>query len=338
MIMEYAEGEMLTRDLSELSNWSNKRIEALYSGLSDILLELWNHPFPRIGSISLRDNGEPDAVNLSRPLMLEFNNLELDGTNISSVFPSYRTFGTATEYFNSLADLQMKRLLQQRNSVETEEEAESKFMNRIHFKGAVSNFVDSCWDHGPFVLVIGDLSAQNILVDKNGFVTAILDLEWTSIRPVQAIGPPVWLSGEVCGDVIVRDKAELKKFESRFEHFVKIFERQENLRVQENQSVFPDPGRRLSNIMKIGLSSGRYWFAEAAGSFYGFGGLFYWALSRHILYTKDSMMTIVASWVGRRKLDDLHTLDHLRTLSPTARTARTEMDMLSGKSTSRVFF
>jgi hypothetical protein len=155
--------------------------------------------------------------------------------------------------------------------------------------------VHPCWDQPPFVLVIGDLSAQNILVDKNGFVTAILDLEWTSIRPIQTIGPPVWLSGEVCGDVIVRDEVSLKKFESRFKHFVEIFERQENLRLQRNQSAYPDPGRKLSDIMKNGLSSGRYWFAEAAGSFYGFDGLFHWALSRHIPHTKDSMMAIVTS-------------------------------------------
>ena len=312
MIMEHAEGDMLVRDLSQLSKWPDERIEAFYSSLSDILLELWSHTFQRIGSITLRDDGEPDIANLSRPLLLEFNNLELDGTSISSVIPLYQTFGTATEYFNSLADLQMKRLLQQRNSIETEEEAESKFMNRMHFKRAISNFVDPCWDNGPFVLVIGDLSPQNILVDENGFIKAILDLEWTSIRPVQAIGPPIWLSGIVCGDVIVRDEAELKIFESRFDHFVKIFERQENLRLRENQSAFPNPGRRLSDIMKTVLSSGRYWFAEAAGSFYGFDGLFHWALSRHIPHTRDSMMEIVASWIGRRKLDNLHTLDLLK--------------------------
>jgi hypothetical protein len=136
MIMEYVEGDMLVGDLSDLSKWSDQRIETLYSSLSDILLELWNHPFSKIGSITLRDDGEPDVLNLSRPLMLESNNLELDGTSISSVFPSHRTFRTATKYFNTLADLQMKRLLQQRNSIETEEEAESKFMNRMHFKTA----------------------------------------------------------------------------------------------------------------------------------------------------------------------------------------------------------
>jgi serine/threonine protein kinase len=147
-------------------------------------------------------------------------------------------FETATEYFNSLADLQMKRLLQQRNSIETEGEAESKFLNRIHFKRAVCDFVDPSWDNGPFVLVLRDLSPQNILVDENGSVKAILDLEWTSVRPVQSIGPPVWLSGIECGDVIFQDEDKLKKFESRLEHFIKIFERQEDLRLK-HQSTSP---------------------------------------------------------------------------------------------------
>jgi hypothetical protein len=46
--------------------------------------------------------------------------------------------------------------------------------------------------------------------------------------------------------------------------------------------------------MQAGLLSGRYWFAEATRSFYGFDGLFHWSLARHIPHTMDSMMTIVA--------------------------------------------
>jgi hypothetical protein len=308
MIMEHAEGDILARDLSQLSQWSEERIEALYSSLSDILLELWNHPFQRIGSIALREDGESDIVNLTRPLMLEFNNVELDGVSISSAIPPHRTFGTATEYFSSLADLQMSMLVHQRNNIESKEEWDFKFTNRVDFKRAMRNFVDNRWDNGPFVLFLGDLSPQNILVNESGSVTAILDLEWTSIRPIQAIGPPVWLSGIVCGDVIVRDADRLRRFKSRYEQFVKIFERQEDRRFQEHRSAFPD--MRLSDIMKTGLSSGRYWFSEAAGSFYGFDGLFHFALSSHILHANDSshsMMGIVASWIERMKLSGLRT-------------------------------
>jgi hypothetical protein len=40
MIMEYAKGDVLVQDLSQLSKLSDKQIEALYSSLLDILLEL----------------------------------------------------------------------------------------------------------------------------------------------------------------------------------------------------------------------------------------------------------------------------------------------------------
>jgi hypothetical protein len=163
MIIEYVEGDMLVRDLSQLSEFSDEMIEVLYSSLSDILLELWNHPFERIGSIALRDDGEPDVVNLTRPLMLEFNNLELDGVDVSSVIPLHRTFDTATQYFKSLADLHMTQLLTQRNSIETEDEAELKYMNRINFKEAICNFVDSCWNDRRFVILLGDMSPRRVM-------------------------------------------------------------------------------------------------------------------------------------------------------------------------------
>lgn len=142
-----------------------------------------------------------------------------------------------------------------------------------------------------------------------GAIKAILDLEWTSIRPIQSVGPPVWLSGVECGDVVVQDDDELKSFEARYEKFVGIFERQENLRLQNHQSTCCNQSLRFSDIMKPGLSSGKYWFGEATGSFYGFDGLFRWALARHTSHNPYSMMTMVGSWIGRRKLGDLQALE-----------------------------
>jgi hypothetical protein len=100
----------------------------------------------------------------------------------------------------------------------------------------------------------------------------------------------------------------LKKFEARYTQFVDIFKRREDLHLQERRSAFPYPDMKLSDIMQAGLPSGKYWFAEATGSFYGFDGLFRWSLARHGPRTKDSMTVIVARWIGMRKLDDLHTL------------------------------
>ncbi len=174
---------MLVRDPSQLSEMSDTQIEILYSTLSDILLELWSHSLERIGSITLCDDGEPDIVNLTRPLMLEFNNLQLDDVDVSSVIPLHRTFGTVTQHFKSLADLHTEQLLQRRNSIETEAEAEIRYMNSICFKRAMCNFVEPRWDNGRFVIILGDTSPQNILIDETGAVKTILDLEWTSTRP-----------------------------------------------------------------------------------------------------------------------------------------------------------
>ncbi|KAF4627444.1 hypothetical protein G7Y89_g10713 [Cudoniella acicularis] len=289
--------------VGDISRLSDAQRNMFYSSLSDLLLELWKLPFPRIGSIGLDDTGEPDASNLTRPLVLEFNNLELDGTSISAIIPPNKNFETPSEYFLALADLHMEHLLQQRNSIESEEEVEIKFINRFAFRDAISTFTNSDWD--VCVLIPGDLSPENILIDDDGRVTAILDLEWTSVRPVQCIGPPVWLTGDRCGDVIVRDKDKLKKFQVEYDRFVEVFKRQENLFLQAgNRSPFQDSDMRLSRIMEAGLSTGNYWFTEAAESFYGFDGLIPQIIT-HQNNSRDSHLLAMARWVGNRKLKDL---------------------------------
>lgn len=47
-------------------------------------------------SVALMDDGVPDIMNLTRPFLLELNNFELDGSNVSSVISPYQTFGTIT--------------------------------------------------------------------------------------------------------------------------------------------------------------------------------------------------------------------------------------------------
>jgi hypothetical protein len=229
MLIEYRRGTVLADSLSQLLDMSDMKRDTFYSSLSDILLQFWTHPFNKIGPIRLDDTGEPDTVNLTRPLVLDFNNLELDGTSISTIIPPETSFTIATEYFNTLIDLYMQQLLQQRNSIKSREEGVLKLINRIDFKNSIPNFTDHSYNRGPFVLIPGDLSPQNILVDNDGRITTILDLEWTSVRPIQCIGPPVWLSGVEYSDIIIRDEDELKKFEAQYDRFVKIFKRQESL-------------------------------------------------------------------------------------------------------------
>jgi hypothetical protein len=102
--------------------------------------------------------------------------------------------------------------------------------------------------------------------------------------------------------MIVSNKDELEKFGARYKLFLSIFKEREALRFQDHQPAFQDPGMRLSDFMQAGLSSRRYCFAEAVSSFYGFDGLFRWSLACHIPHTTDSMMEIVARWIGRKKL------------------------------------
>jgi len=47
-------------------------------------------------SVALMDDGVPDIMNLTRPFLLELNNFELDGSNVSSVISPYQMFGRIT--------------------------------------------------------------------------------------------------------------------------------------------------------------------------------------------------------------------------------------------------
>jgi RIO-like serine/threonine protein kinase len=63
------------------------------------------------------------------------------------------------------------------------------------FRAVAVEWVDPIYNHGPFILMHGDLRPTNIIVDKNLKILSIIDWEWSRIVPAQLFVPQTWLTG-----------------------------------------------------------------------------------------------------------------------------------------------
>ncbi|KAI1919447.1 hypothetical protein LOZ58_005213 [Ophidiomyces ophidiicola] len=67
-------------------------------------------------------------------------------------------------------------------------------MNIFASQGILMEWVDPKYNHGPFVLIHGDLRPPNIVVDDSFNLVSVLDWEWSQTVPIQMFAPPSWLS------------------------------------------------------------------------------------------------------------------------------------------------
>lgn len=63
------------------------------------------------------------------------------------------------------------------------------------FQALAVEWVHPIYNHGPFILMHGDLRPSNIIVDKDMTIVSIIDWEWSRIVPAQLFVPPTWLTG-----------------------------------------------------------------------------------------------------------------------------------------------
>ncbi|PYI23055.1 hypothetical protein BO99DRAFT_399416 [Aspergillus violaceofuscus CBS 115571] len=93
---------------------TQEKLERLYAPMADVLLQLSLPALPRIGSLSQRDDFTWEVTR--RPLSMNMNELVRLGCLPRSQLPSIDTnFPTASAYVQSLADVNLDRLLHQRN-------------------------------------------------------------------------------------------------------------------------------------------------------------------------------------------------------------------------------
>ncbi|KAF2240256.1 hypothetical protein BU26DRAFT_385862, partial [Trematosphaeria pertusa] len=124
-------------------------------------------------------------------------------------------------------------------------------------------FTDRNLRHGPFILMLTDLHQSNIFVNSDWHITAIIDLEWACILPIEMQHPPYWLTGTSI-DRLVRE--EFEAFRSVHAEFMAAFEREER--------SFGKDDILHSQIMRKGWEIGNFWYFSALDCLNGLYSLY----------------------------------------------------------------
>jgi len=185
------------------SEMSEAALAEAYAIPARCLLWLSRPHFPRIGSLAeTKSDGEasvPDFEVRTRPMTLNFNKL-LHCANFPRDLlpPMDQTYGTADEWYVTLADMHLGHLLFQRyDLVRSEDDCRNKYVARHLFRrlakqGRLSRFgfVEDDWSaqsrsrkgelrapdgSGEFRLWSDDFRPSNILLDDNERLAAAID-------------------------------------------------------------------------------------------------------------------------------------------------------------------
>lgn len=232
-------------------------LEVVYQQIALVILQLANHDFDRIGSLSLDDDGTW-SIN-SGPLTLNMNELARCG----NIHVEPRVHSTAADYLLEIAEQNILHLEKQRNSISSTADARLKYTARYLFRAITPNFVSRKYNQGPFKLFCDDSRPGNILVDDSFKITGIIDWEWCYTAPYQfTYAPPRWLLlKEPAYWNYDPDKEDLLSvYLPKLELFLRILEEQEHLEQHSRSST----DASLSSLMRQSMADKTFWFNEAA--------------------------------------------------------------------------
>lgn len=174
------------------------KLEGLYGELANVLLQLSRPSLSRIGSLSQIDDFTWEVA--YRPLSMPMNELIRLGALPQACLPSLdTTIDTASSSFESLAELHIIHLMNQRNdAVDSADDCRRKFVARCLFrKLAREQKLTERWasfENGPFKLWCDDFRPNNVLLNKDSKIAAVVDWEFTYAAPIEnSYAPPWWL-------------------------------------------------------------------------------------------------------------------------------------------------
>ncbi|KFY46464.1 hypothetical protein V495_02450 [Pseudogymnoascus sp. VKM F-4514 (FW-929)] len=272
------------------SGIDEKDLETVYRQVANILLQLSEHDFSQIGSLSTIDDTHSCAA--SRPLTLKLNEIESHGGVFVGDNTS-RTFSSATEYFHHVADQGLRHLVKQPNSIDNVDDARSKYTYCSILKAIISHFVSSEHDRGPFKLICDDMRFGNMLVNnaKDLKIVAVLDWEWAYTAPYQMLySPPRWLLIKKPIHCDADDNPEvpyLSQYKSQFQKFLQILEVEERQRARDMGRTLT--GEIMSSLMRKSMDDGKFWFHELVYSCFESPSNPAWAAIREIIPNLDEL-------------------------------------------------
>ena len=234
-------------------------LDIVFDQIADIILQLFQFNFPRIGAIS-KDSASNTWSVTGRPLTYSINELATTTFYPVDKFPT-APFKSASDYFKSLIYEHITHLWTQRNLSTNPKDAQKRYIARYLFAQLVDKYcIDDC---GPFKLFCDDLRPQNILVDpKTLRITAVLDLEFTNAMPGQySSDPPWWLLLAGPDSYLFRGhtiEEFVAAYEPCLEQFLQAMQRAERARGTLHNEM------PLSSLMRESWLTKRFWFNYAA--------------------------------------------------------------------------
>jgi len=129
------------------------------------------------------------------------------------------TLTSANEYVKMLLEVADNAFARDRSPI-SQEEGEDRLYHLHIFRQHVNRWANNNLEHGPFVLVHGDLELHNLLFDENMNIVSVLDWEFSRIGPCQLFKAPLWLSSTTIEDLSYGYK--YKGFLAHFDKFLAV--------------------------------------------------------------------------------------------------------------------
>jgi hypothetical protein len=249
---------MLSATLKDHYYEDEKRRTNIFRGIARVILTLSRTPLPVIGSFIVDDDGLLRLAN--RPLTMQIHELENEGIPVN--IPRDQTYPTVDSYVNALLSNHDARLRHEPNAVNDEPDCMRQLSALVIARSVASQFFDSKFNTGPFLLSLTDLHPSNIIVDGAWNILYILDLEWASSLPLQFTGPPSWLTMQA------HDMIDPETYNIYREEFMDIFQ-------GEEMKMYPDRKPDHTTIMQEGWRRGTFWYTLALASITCLNTLFY---------------------------------------------------------------
>lgn len=246
------EGRKLTETWEEMRHDESHRAN-LFADLSRIMLSTSTQTFPRIGSLTIDERGVTKLAN--RPLTWPLQHLENEG--VPSDIPRDRTYAEVDSYHSDLLNTHSNRIRDVANSINNVKDGQLQLSVLTMMRALSRYYADPELRSGPFVLMLTDLHQSNIFVDENWHITALIDLEWACVLPLEMLQPPFWLTSKTADDLRGEN---LMAFNERRLEFMAAFE-------TEEAKSYNKLNISRSQTMRKGWKIGNFWYFIAMDSF-----------------------------------------------------------------------
>lgn len=252
MIISFVKnGRMLSDTWGEYLLRDKARRQTLFSDMARIMLSLNRARFPRIGSLTLNDDGQIELKN--RPLTLRLQTFENEGI---PTIPRHCTYQYVEPYILDLLQCHDNRIHYQPNAIHHRNDGQEQFAALTMMRGLLHQFISREYRDGPFMLTLTDLHPSNIFVDEDWNITSLIDLEWACSFPIELQTPPYWLTGRPIDDI--EHGEHLQTFQEVITEFIGAFEAQEkNIQTSDVSQA---------GIMRQCWDRGSFWYFQAVHS------------------------------------------------------------------------